>query len=750
MAEKVKSKKKKRRGIMYCYHCKAAFCGVCKVCHNSDCAFVGLRVTNAEEVLEHKDCLIATQKAKGFVTLHKVLGLKVPYPYVVIQSESDVQPAINKLAKEVPYLTLFARPCPTRPRHGFEESKKVTYPISSAVDELNTMLQRAVAADEQGKAELLVIPYIESEYNAIITPNVIAVGPEHDGATAGLNSIAIPLMGVPFGGDYAWDIAYKQAGVDVEVDDPYFEVVYPTVYSAPYFTQLRAGAKVNGSNSRDFVPHTVRVDRIIHADGDLLEWEKQVKTIEPGTVVCKIGGTMISHYGVHCLYNNVPCLTSRVPEIGEVLEPIGAAPHPDPDAVKRGLADGALIEVGDTKMSQYLRVMMVCLHNAGAMTGKDGYWLGFAAAIMMRAGMAASHGEARHKITGMSNSRSYVYKLAFSNFHDARQTLGYANWMFKNLSWSSGYGGKKWAKCTDAVVELDFAIRMFLNNPTPVNIAEIVNKLNVAVNQAHNNGWWLNKFTKQADFDAACQQDINIIAAVAPTMFNISEYSSAADEKAMSEFMAQWKAADEITEQPGKLFIQEDDDSVVSDDVDGDLTPVLEDDGECDCDECQAKNSYSAPSSSAKNYNGQFTFDPSMNVIAAQAKLQKANSAGGHTLHIQYKVDAEAVEDKYFSTDSLFVNPVNSKAIQYIMLSMAKTSSWSMSGIEYVPLEIVNKQTMRLGSLELHYELQPTGLVVGAYSFISVEDKNDAAKETEESQSTEEPQTADIYDDCPF
>ena len=748
--------KKKRRGIMFCYHCKAALCGVCKVCHNADCVFIGLRVTNATEALEHKDCLIATQKAKGFVTLHRVMGLTVPYPYVVIQSADDVQPAIDKLVSKHKhaYMTYFARPCPTRPRHGFEESKVLTSAVCDAKDELIGMFNRAVAADEQGKAELLVIPYIESNYNAIITPNVIAVGPGHDGATAGLNSIAIPLMGVPFGGDYNWYTAYKQAAVDTEVDDPYFEVVYASGTGNPYFTQLRAGAKVNGGNSRDFVPFPARVERIIHADGDLLEWEKQVKTIEPGTVVCKIGGTMISHYGVHCLYNNVPCLTSRVPEIGEVLEPIGTAPHPDIDSVKRGLADGALVPVDNRiGMGQYLQAMMVILHNAGAMTGQDGYWLGFAASIMMRAGMAASHGEARHKISGMNNSRQYVYNLAFKDFHDARRTLGHANWMFKNLSWGSGFGGKKWGKCTDAVVELDFVIRMFLNDSTAANVAEIVNKLNVAVNQAHNNGWWLNKFTNQMYFDMACRQDILIIAQAAPIMFEVVKTAAKIGAERQDAFLAEWKAADEIAEKPGLLFIQSpDDEAVVEENNDSSSDDDYDDDDEpnpdCDCDDCQnAKYENSSSSkSSAKNFNDKHMFSSTAVVTEAQVKTI-IQSSTNITFHLQYKVDE--VPNGYFSTDSNYIS-----YIEYIKLlpkleDQYTSSSWAGSSAGYIPLAVDDTTKLLIGpGFGLKYVINPSGLQL--VDVIFEEHQNDEAPQTEEGQQAETEEAKAEYDEIPF
>jgi len=555
--------------IKHCLECDMPLCNVCAVCHTPSCCFIDLGVFDSKTAMKYKHLRTRTQKAKGFVALaHR--GLNVPNPYFIVLEDSDIEEVV-KAAVGKGIHRLFVRPCPVRARHGFEESRIVEFKsggiltyderLANFAAQIRHIFNAANEADEEHAAELLLLPFVDAMYNVIITPSRMAVGPNHDGATAGYESISIPLVGSGFNEDSA-NALTTRAGIKPD-EDPYVEVVLTNEVTRPFFTQIRSGVRIPSAVGADYVPHPVRVTAVIDAEGDLLEWEKQVKTISPGTVVVKLGGTLISHYGVHCLYNKVPCFTSRRPSIGEVLEAVSVTPTPDPQSVIRGLGCGAVIPLelkGLTKSSDVLKIdaalisMMTTLHNAGAMSADHGFWLGVSASIMMRAGMAASHGEARHKLTDMGSMRGFVYRVALKDFMGSRNTLGTAQWMFENLKWSSSYGGKAWARCTQSIIDLDAAILQLINQPSDEAVAKVVSALNVAVNQAHNGGWWLNKFIEKSWFDLASSQSLITLSVAAACMYKMkrTDLGSAVDE-----LIAEWGKCSVIEAKPGgKLQVQ--------------------------------------------------------------------------------------------------------------------------------------------------------------------------------------------------
>ena len=560
--------------LKVCFDCKVPFCSVCNVCHTPTCVYIDKAVHNVATAAKYRHLQAKTQKARGFVNL-ATRGMAVPQPYYLVLDEADIEYVV-KSALDRGLYKMFVRPCPVRARHGFEESRVVEFIVkgsyssddravayNAVVDQVRKIFAAANEADEEHKAELLLLPYVEAKHNLVITPSRMAIGPNHDGATAGYDSISVPLMGTKFSEDIGFNLV-KGAGVGAH-EDPYFEVVMGTDALKPLFTQIRAGAKLPPAIGADYVPAPMRVTEVVEAEGDLLVWEKQVKALKPGTVVVKLGGTLISHYGVHCLYNNVACFTSRRPSIGEVLDVVSVSPTPNPEAVIKGLGYGALVPVymstptiqtkpTDLAIQPALIAMMAALHNAGAMSGDSGFWIGYSAAMMMRAGMAGSHGEARHKLNGMANQRTFVYKLALKDFLGSRNTLGTAQWMFENLKWSSSYGGPAWARCTQSIIDLDNAVLGLLNAPTTANVAAVVSCLNVAVNQAHNGGWWLNKFITQGWFDKTAAQSLESLAIAGTTMYKIKKAHLDVDSLVLTE---EWKKLPPIVATPGgKLHVQ--------------------------------------------------------------------------------------------------------------------------------------------------------------------------------------------------
>lgn len=504
-----------------CGICQEDWCESCKVCENPTCAACGFAVRSKAEAITSGLFFPRTQKAKGYCAL-KNAGFKVPYPFYVISELDDISVIIEKhINKGNSTKYYFGRPCPVRPRHGFVDSRS----IDMTFEAVQALYNEARNADPE--AELLICPEISATANAIITPNKIAIGAGNAGATAGKDSFEFPLLGTAIDG-LSSDLL-NQGGIGPN-DAPYIEAVTNGTENAGPFswflTQLRAGPKLAGIE-KDFIPERTQVTKIIEASGDLQEWEEQTKHITPGTIVVHMGGSLISHYGVHCLINKVPIMTSRIPTIGEWLEkePNVDAKAFNPDAIKRGMEIGLQLTFNDSFFRRRaVALMVVTLHNAPAMTNGYGVWLGIALITMLRLGMAASHGEARHRNEMKSKSRDAVYLASFKDFFKSRETLSFAYASFKYDSWSQGYGGTKWAACTEAIILLDIAIKTFLADSTEQSIKDMIAMLNTAVNQAHNNGWWMNKFADKTTFNNAAIQNIHALLEASGGIWSVIPY----------------------------------------------------------------------------------------------------------------------------------------------------------------------------------------------------------------------------------
>lgn len=699
---------------LLCIMCKVPLCTFCNQCENAECMLLGKSATSKSELIALKHLLATTQKARGYVVIADVLN--VPKPFRVISDIDDIDNTIKSMA--IPDGGLFVRPCPVRPRHGFVESRALRSTDKGSVQtELREVFAEARKADPE--SELLLVPTIKATHNVILTPTRLAVGVGNDGATAGKKSTVFPLAGVAFH-ELPVDLV-KKAGVGAE-EDPYIEVVLTgthcdaySVYksydlkSLVYFTQLRAGVRISPAVDRDFIPDRMKVEKVLEASGDLLEWERQVKEeIKPGTAVYHLGGTLISHYGVHCVYNNIPIFTSRIPRIDEVLMPTAKPDRPSAESIARGLAIGAgpyiglRLERGHPKPDGYpltvtcneaTSFLLTASHNAAAMGGDNGTWIGIAASLMMRLGMAASHGEARHK-GERSIDRSKVYKLALNDFFAARETLGHAQWKFKNMGWSSGYGGKKWAQCTDSIFRLDKAAQAVLKDKSDESITELVTALHNAINQAHNGGWWLNKFVQQEVFDHTSRQSMYSLSLAAPTILGITNLEIKDED--VQKVIDNWATASapkivqgiSINGTVPASTVDDDepeDDADDNDDEDGSTC------GNPECTDCYPKDSEESTTTEEP------TLDPGKGNVTGKIKVPEVTKileAQGRPLspgkfHIQYKL---ADIEGYLSLN-VYVKPQLTEGQLQAISKHSSATSWSGSGIAYLPLDCAAEGT---------------------------------------------------------
>lgn len=445
-----------------------------------------------------------TQKARGIFTLG-TLSQSTHYavPATAVVSGTD---NLSDSWATLQYNTgikppFFVRPCPITPMHGFVDSK-----LCANVSEAQAILDAALKADP--KAELLICEPIDALWNAIVTPTMIILGPGHDGATSGSLTLTIPMTGTVTNRWAEWSHA---AGV-AQGDVPYLELVADKRW---WLTQLRGGPQV--TFQVDYIPASLVVEHVVEAKGDLLEWADAVSKFAPNTAVWHPNGSLGTHYGVHCITHGIPILTSAAPVVGQVLEPLPLAPL-DIDAIRTGIVVGTLIPLAsDTAAlmrASAIELVLLALHQSAALRGEHAFWLGVACSLMHRLGIAAALGEWRHagenKLPGPYHgwNRGKVYSQVLGPVFDYRKQLPDAFASFLYGAWNGGFGGKKWAACSQAIVRLDETMHQVFESRDEAVVANLITALNVSVNQAHNNGWWMNKFIPASAFNFAAAGDL--------------------------------------------------------------------------------------------------------------------------------------------------------------------------------------------------------------------------------------------------
>lgn len=467
-----------------------------------------------------------TQKATGVLTLRDE-GWNIPLLQLV-QSPDQIQERFQLLAHYCRRSgKIFARPCPVRPRHGFVDSG-----IVKSISEAKEMFARAQAADPE--AEMLLMQAIDATWSAIWVPGRVVIGPGHDGATSGHNSFGINLVANKHL-SYINNLSARSNVKESEV--PYIEVVSDG--TQPYYVQVRGGPPLaGGGNGTDYVPDSMAVKHVVQAEGDLMEWETAAKSFEPGTAVWHPGGSMLSHYAVHSVLNHIPILISRQPVVGEQLEPTTKKPPVDMQSVLAGIGAATALPMAGQNFSRAgaVAAMLTGLHNLTAFTGHDGFWLGAGSVIMQRLGAVALIGEARHASNRKGQDRDQIYNEGLVDPFITRRRLHRAQWMFRNFPWRGGYGGNAWANCGGALLGLDETIRKFVQNPDTTNYTLLGNSLNNAVNQAHNGGWWLNKFCGTDLMDQAAKGDPRSVVSGIGVLGNLSKVPNDEIQSALAKW----------------------------------------------------------------------------------------------------------------------------------------------------------------------------------------------------------------------
>jgi len=265
--------------------------------------------------------LLRTQKARGIYAL-------ATSRLSLFRSFNTVRPINDRKLWFFPHeeppidaFPLFARPCPTRPRHGFVESRTV----QNRAD-LEVLWAETLAQDPDG--EIVLLPRLTGKVSAVATAAGVTFGTGNDGATGGHHSVTI---GVPTSNE-AWlasatkqivDPTYTTSGYGeppVSVPNPFW--LDTGIQSSPYVELVEDRGEMIVVQLRDgpippkegnYIPHTFHAWLPILDNGcSLLEWEQRTASNEfkqDGTFYHSPGGSLASHYAVHCLLNGIPVIT---------------------------------------------------------------------------------------------------------------------------------------------------------------------------------------------------------------------------------------------------------------------------------------------------------------------------------------------------------------------------------------------------------------------------------------------------------
>lgn len=513
-----------------------------------------------------------SQKARGVIELWKLNECEQrPFQadalsFVLMQEPIDLtnEPAVLKAVSDLGHLgtsDLFVRPCPTVPRHGFVDSRRLRYidcgPVTPAdatkyywtfnmrevCKRLNDIFAEAKAEDEG--AELLIMQYIDARYNVVHTGSTLTIGSGNDGATSGVDAIVLPSLPVPLS-----DELRKESGV---THAPFIEMVADIdmgfEVNGWHLTQLRDGPEVSSKSS--YIPHDLVVETVVTiptgSSGvprpSLSQWEKQCLGYvgQKGLVVWHPGGSMASHYAVHCLLSKIPIVCGDEPVIGQTLESTenaDAVTEPSKTALKAAFREAIAWPAAryQSGMSQLLPLYV--LHNISTFDmGNKAHvrLLGWGLAVTLRQSVAALWGERRYatRIEGKEEiqrykegSRTERYKqvLSCARFEDMLHNVGQESVVFGYDGWgqdpfSAGTGGHKWLQCSDLTYQLWNALCGYFAGVC--QFSEVLKAQNAVINVAHNCAKLLTKFISLENFKLAADKPHCMALMVAPAVHQL-------------------------------------------------------------------------------------------------------------------------------------------------------------------------------------------------------------------------------------
>lgn len=471
-----------------------------------------------------------TQKAQSLEIIHARRDFFANYlgctalDHCCISDDDEVINACTMLDRvKVP---IFARPCPVTPQHGFVESRV----CHTGAALLATWLD---ARDADPDAELILMRPIHAQRSAIITSDSISIGTGHDGATAGRAG----TWSLPFTVSLTLPQSIT-AGARIPADKAWFaEIVQNTdTENTRFLVQLRAGERGAATSASLILPNTPYLvtaicDGIALVDAPFTLIQRTIAALPAGALLYLPGVNASCHIAVQATARGiaVACGDTPRPAIGDSLTgPSSVAATTRAAAFLAGIHAGLLAPLlSDTKAA--VGALATALHQSTlwSHSSNGNEALGIAVAFMLRLGIAAGWGEARHARGAHkpgTKYRDHVYLVALEPGPFAlRSSLGALLRMFARRNWAKSYGGRAWARCTAALIQLDLAVAALVRwddahqhnthkkgkKPAALSLdpetllGNIGTAFNVVVNEAHNGGWWLNKFVPVATLSDA-------------------------------------------------------------------------------------------------------------------------------------------------------------------------------------------------------------------------------------------------------
>ena len=431
--------------------------------------------------------------------------------------------------------TIFLRPCPIRPRHGFVDSITTTSFLR-----IRTHFMEVRKIDPQG--ELIVMPKATAAFSIVLTPTMFSIGKGGAGATGG-TALSIPMPR----NEFVPASVSMLAGI-ADDEDPYLECVehYNTIQNV----QLRGGPRIE-SAALDFIPRAIpSIQYIIYAkpDLDLMSYEHACKTAIPNTVVYAPGLGMASHYAAHAYLHNIPYITTFHVGIGDRLEQNVEVDQRQKYehlalAIKRQLNLPSFLAhctgEPDSNITGSVCFSLLIAHLSLIMdktNKKHADLIARGVVCFMSAYISALYGELRHynnfninvgfnrripRMTGMKTiipkvapliTRETVYTACFGHtLRSLFKGLPCVTTDFLSSVWNGSYGGPHWANATMAMELMVSELLGFLRVPTRHNWDQFSAVWHVCVNEQHNGGKVLTKYIGTADYDSAAETPAKLL-----------------------------------------------------------------------------------------------------------------------------------------------------------------------------------------------------------------------------------------------
>lgn len=559
-----------------CFHIVARVTGPDPVSYQSCMKSLYMFLTQIKDStlpLDFYACVAKTQKARGLQVL-STLGFIRSHVHLL---SGPIKPSVLK--KNVP-LPIMVRPCPITPRHGFVESR-----VAKTYKTINKVVTETHAADARG--EVILMEPINGVYSAVLTDTAITMGKGTDGATSGKKCITIPCVSnlrytvVSHG---PWIYRHTKSGSRVRLDVLRYAGIRP--HSGVYIetvndqvVQLRTGPSVDCAATRYSTTRLVKAAFVYTVTGkeDFLAYEARLNELKhmyqtaPWTVVIvHRGASLASHYAVQAVTRGFSVVTDTNVTPEEVISfaPPKSGATVRPDAACRQLIIQALKVVHTKTPDHQLVTWAIAVIQGLAAANKTPQSLALlvaAGAILAKTGTALCIGEHRHYFRVGPGQHGYIasapvsfpltleqhykkgtldrhmvyheaFKLNWADMHIWQQMSGLLTnieYDYRVPLWKSGYGGDKWAECTEATRAVVLAMIPFmLVTPTQPHtlthstmfmyqIQELIAACNRLITVSHNSAKCLTKIVTADTLDSISHGYTGLRIATSPLTWEL-------------------------------------------------------------------------------------------------------------------------------------------------------------------------------------------------------------------------------------